>query len=58
MIINDKAEGLMADGCKNITVFLAPKVLLVQQVFTQSYPTIRKHATDSCSVCAMVIKLR
>ena len=33
MIINDKAEGLMADGCKKITVFLAPKVLLVQQVF-------------------------
>ncbi|DBB11892.1 hypothetical protein WJX82_008855 [Trebouxia sp. C0006] len=39
MIINDKAEGLMADGCKKITVFLAPKVLLVQQ----QAEVLRKH---------------
>lgn len=36
LLIKDKAGTLNVDGRKRVTVFLAPKVLLVQQVCTQT----------------------
>lgn len=35
LLIKDKAGGLNQDGHKRVTIFLAPKVLLVQQVRLQ-----------------------